>query len=228
MDSASRVLILQDLQSEDIIRRRNAYFDLVRFESGAGAILLTYVDPMAQTHIAVGSSGYRDSVVDYITRDLLLHDKAARQALRDESTIYDWDNLPGYRASAPALLHFGPEGFNNGVTMPLTVKGQIVGTCNLSTDRAAWPALTAPMLTALRPVLAEMVERARQSRSLGLTPRELEILRMVKRGLTDTQIASELFLSPRTVSTHMENARGKLSSTTRTRAVIVATDLGLI
>ncbi len=139
------------------------------------------------------------------------------------------DNLPGYRASAPALLHFGPEGFNNGVTMPLTVKGQIVGTCNLSTDRAAWPALTAPMLTALRPVLADMVERARQSRSLGLTPRELEILRMVKRGLTDTQIASELFLSPRTVSTHMENARGgKLSSTTRTRAVIVATDLGLI
>ncbi len=90
MDSASRVLILQDLQSEDIIRRRNAYFDLVRFESGAGG------DPSdvcgsSGAHSHRGrSSGYRDSVVDYITRDLLLHDKAARQALRDESTIYDW------------------------------------------------------------------------------------------------------------------------------------------
>ena len=84
------------------------------------------------------------------------------------------------------------------------------------------------MLAALRPVLAEMVERVQQSRSLGLTPRELEILRLVKDGPTDNQIATELFLSPRTVSTHMENVRTKLASTTRTRAVILAMNLGLI
>lgn len=228
MDFAARVLLLQDLQSAETTRRRAAYFDLVRRESGAGAILLTYVDPISRAHVSVGSAGYREALVDYIVRDLLINDAAARRALLDESTIYDWDNLPGFRISAPALMHFGPEGFNNGVTMPLTGKGGIIGTCNLSTEHSSWREPTTSMLAALRPVLAEMVERVQQSRSLGLTPRELEILRLVKDGLTDNQIATELFLSPRTVSTHMENVRTKLASTTRTRAVILAMNLGLI
>ncbi|MDQ0864611.1 response regulator transcription factor [Arthrobacter globiformis] len=228
MDLASGILLLRDLQSDDAIRRRVAYFDLVRRESSAEAILLTYVDPVSKAHVPIGSVGYRDVVVDYITHDLLINDLDARRALLDPSTIYTWDNLPGFRASGPALDHFVPEGFANGITMSLREKGRIVGTCNLSTDKPSWSEPTAQMLTVLRPVLADMVERVRQSRSLGLTPRELEILSLVKDGLTDSQIAAELCLSPRTVSTHMENVRGKLTASTRTRAVILAMELGLI
>jgi len=55
-------------------------------------------------------------------------------------------------------------------------------------------------------------------RSLGLTPREGEVLALAARGLTDIEIASELFLSPRTVSKHLQHAYEKLGVRSR-RAV---------
>jgi DNA-binding CsgD family transcriptional regulator len=47
-------------------------------------------------------------------------------------------------------------------------------------------------------------------RELGLTPREGEILTLVARGLTDIQIADQLFLSSRTVAKHLQHAYEKL------------------
>jgi PAS domain S-box-containing protein len=57
-----------------------------------------------------------------------------------------------------------------------------------------------------------------------LTPRENEIVRMVALGQTNDEIASELFLSPETVRSHVRNAMSKTES--RNRAQLVATALG--
>ncbi len=60
-----------------------------------------------------------------------------------------------------------------------------------------------------------------------LTEREREILDLVARGLTNTEIASRLVLSPKTVRNHVSNVFGKLQVASRAEAVAQARDAGL-
>ena len=61
-----------------------------------------------------------------------------------------------------------------------------------------------------------------------LTAREREVLALVARGLTDSQVAAELVLSPRTVQSHLSTIYSKLGVATRTAAVRLALDRGLV
>ncbi|SFH04288.1 AAA ATPase domain-containing protein [Actinopolymorpha cephalotaxi] len=61
-----------------------------------------------------------------------------------------------------------------------------------------------------------------------LSPRELEVVGLVARGLTNRQIGETLFLSPRTVGHHLRAAMRKLGVSTRTAAAIAATEAGLL
>lgn len=55
-----------------------------------------------------------------------------------------------------------------------------------------------------------------------LTPREREIVALVAEGITNRAIAERLFISERTVDTHITRIRRKLGTTTRTQLVIWA------
>jgi non-specific serine/threonine protein kinase len=61
-----------------------------------------------------------------------------------------------------------------------------------------------------------------------LTARERDVLRLVAQGLTDSQVAAELVLSPRTVQSHLSTIYSKLGVATRTAAVRIALDRGLV
>jgi predicted ATPase/DNA-binding CsgD family transcriptional regulator len=61
----------------------------------------------------------------------------------------------------------------------------------------------------------------------GLTARELEVLRLLAAGHSNAQIAEALFISPRTVSTHLTSIFTKLGVGSRTEAVATAHRLGL-
>jgi DNA-binding NarL/FixJ family response regulator len=61
-----------------------------------------------------------------------------------------------------------------------------------------------------------------------LTPRELEVLRLVARGLTNTEIGAELFLGETTVKSHVGHIFAKLSIRDRVQAVVTAYECGLI
>ncbi len=62
----------------------------------------------------------------------------------------------------------------------------------------------------------------------GLTAREVEVLKLVARGLTNAQIAQELFLSPRTVNAHLNSIYHKLGVSSRTAATRLALEHGLL
>jgi LuxR family maltose regulon positive regulatory protein len=68
----------------------------------------------------------------------------------------------------------------------------------------------------------------RSATSQGLTPRELEVLRLVAEGLSDRDIAGRLVLSPHTVHRHISNLHTKLGVSSRTAAAAVAARLGLL
>jgi DNA-binding NarL/FixJ family response regulator len=61
-----------------------------------------------------------------------------------------------------------------------------------------------------------------------LTPRELEVLRLVARGLSNADIAREFFVSDATVKTHVARIFSKLDLHDRAQAVVLAYESGLI
>ena len=71
-------------------------------------------------------------------------------------------------------------------------------------------------------------EAAPPSTAAGLTARELEVLGLVADGLTDPEVARELYLSPRTVSQHLRSIYRKLGVGSRTSATRTAVELGLV
>ena len=62
----------------------------------------------------------------------------------------------------------------------------------------------------------------------GITARELEILGLIARGLSNREIAAQLFVSENTVKTHCARAFDKLGAARRTQAVQRGKELGLL
>jgi DNA-binding NarL/FixJ family response regulator len=62
----------------------------------------------------------------------------------------------------------------------------------------------------------------------ALTPREIEVLRLVAAGLSDAKVAEKLVISSRTVNTHLTSIYGKLGVNSRTAAARCALDRKLV
>ena len=62
----------------------------------------------------------------------------------------------------------------------------------------------------------------------GLTPREIEVLRLLARGLSNKQIAAQLVISPKTVGNHVEHIYEKIDASSRTAAGLFAMQHGLL
>lgn len=61
-----------------------------------------------------------------------------------------------------------------------------------------------------------------------LTPREADVLRLVGRGMSNTETATALFLSEATVKTHLAHVFAKLGLRDRAQAVVMAYESGLV
>jgi HD-GYP domain-containing protein (c-di-GMP phosphodiesterase class II) len=68
----------------------------------------------------------------------------------------------------------------------------------------------------------------RHSRPAGLSPREIDVLRLIARGLSSRQIADHLSLSPKTVRNHTEHIYAKTGTGNRVTASLFAVEHGLL
>jgi DNA-binding NarL/FixJ family response regulator len=91
-------------------------------------------------------------------------------------------------------------------------------------------ALLAPSIT--RRLISEFTRRAHSTgqaeRLALLTEREREVVALVGRGLSNEELAAELFISPATAKTHVSHAMTKLGSRDRAQLVVFAYEAGLV
>jgi LuxR family maltose regulon positive regulatory protein len=97
----------------------------------------------------------------------------------------------------------------------------------LALSRGIAPDYVARLLAALGEE-AELAFPTMESLVEPLTERELDVLRLIVAGLSNPEIAEELFIAVSTVKSHVNHIYGKLGVTSRTQAVVKAQELGLL
>ena len=121
------------------------------------------------------------------------------------------DQVPAHLTRARALYVLGAARRRGNARSE--AKGLLLEALETATNAAA-----APLVTVIREELAAAGVRPRRSERTGvaaLTPSELRIVRLAAQGLTNPEIAQELFVSPKTVENHLTNAYPKLGVAVR-------------
>jgi two-component system NarL family response regulator len=89
------------------------------------------------------------------------------------------------------------------------------------------PSMASKLLSEFR-ALADQTAGKEQLPAPVLTPRELEVLRLVSRGMSNRDVAEQLYISENTVKNHMRNILEKLHLHTRMEAVMYAVRMRLL
>jgi DNA-binding NarL/FixJ family response regulator len=95
-----------------------------------------------------------------------------------------------------------------------------------SGDALLAPSITRRLVERFAP--AASAPRVAQGDLSELTPRELEVLQLLARGLSNAELAAELVLSEATVKTHVARILRKLGLRDRVQAVVLAYQTGLV
>lgn len=147
------------------------------------------------------------------TRQLVGRGSAARVIIL---TTFDLDQYV-YDA-----LHAGASGF----LLKDVPAQQLVNAVRAAAAGDAWlaPSVTRRLITEF----AARGPRLAPSTLPGLTERELEVLRLLARGLSNAEIAGELYIGEGTVKTHVARLLTKLGVRDRVQAVVLAYQSGLV
>lgn len=80
----------------------------------------------------------------------------------------------------------------------------------------------------LVPAGEPFIPNERRRDELGITHRELEILKLIAQGMSNREIAGKLYVSENTIKTHCSHAFEKLGAKRRTQAVQLGKEFGLL
>ena len=83
-------------------------------------------------------------------------------------------------------------------------------------------------IAAAETLVTEPSETRAASQTARLTVREIEVIQLLTAGATNDEIGARLYLSPRTVQTHIERAREKVDARNRTELAVIAVREGLV
>lgn len=147
---------------------------------------------------------------------------------RNPMNLLGWEDTPGFEDSYTCAEILRPAGYRNGFTLLLRDdRRRIVGACIGNFGHTQLSDEGRDILNRLRPVFTREVVGRYRRKSIGLTPRENQVLAALQQGLSNTEIACTLGISVRTVATHVENVLRKLGVANRVAAAVVATQLNL-
>ncbi|MER6409222.1 LuxR C-terminal-related transcriptional regulator [Streptomyces viridosporus] len=201
-------------------------------------------DPLRRRHTTLAGS-YPDDATAYI--ETRLHHDPVFPVLRSPARGGLWlRDVPGQLlAASPGFQEvLCPLGIEDGVAQCLfAADGRYVGMLNVSIRRPRrTPDPARAVLTLLTEALAAAVDTragpppekvaaadpaADARRPGGLSPRELQVLAELTAGRTNREIAERLYITPRTVGTHIEHILAKLDLPNRAAAAARAAAWGI-
>ncbi|MET7651882.1 MULTISPECIES: response regulator transcription factor [unclassified Streptomyces] len=95
-------------------------------------------------------------------------------------------------------------------------------------DALLAPAITRRLVERFAAAPEQVEPRRPHPELTALTPRELEVLRLLAHGMSNTELAARLYLSQTTVKTHVSRILAKLQLRDRVQAVVLAYETGLV
>ncbi|MGH3087502.1 MAG: tetratricopeptide repeat protein [Rubrobacteraceae bacterium] len=176
-------------------------------------------------------------------RELQKESLALRRELRDRGGIAEClEGLSGVaasegEASRAARLWAAAETLREAIGAPSPPGHRSLHDTHLNAtrarlDSAAWDAAWAegrkmPLETAIEYALEEQ-EPEERNLFAGLTRREIEVLRLVAKGLTNAEAAEKLYVSPRAINWHLTSIYRKVGAGSRAAAIRFAVENGLV
>jgi DNA-binding CsgD family transcriptional regulator len=210
-------------------RRAEAFLDTMRRQIPYAAALVTTYDPVRQRQVVVANRGYPVEVVSYVLDDFIPRDPSFRLVASHPTAVLHWDTLPLFRRSPIATDFLIPSGFCQGSSLVLDDHiGRPFGSLHVSLDESLVTPTTLGALAMARRAVIPLAAAHRMRLSTALSARELEVLHHLCAGLSNAEIAAELWVSRRTVATHVEHILRKLRTTNRVQAAVRAVALGLV
>ncbi|WP_030810188.1 helix-turn-helix transcriptional regulator [Streptomyces sp. NRRL S-337] len=210
---------------------------------------LTRWDPLRRRHTTLAGS-YPDDATTYI--ETRLHHDPVFPVLHSPARGGLWlREVPRHLlAASPGFLEvLSPLGIQDGVAQCLfDADGRYVGMLNVSTRRprrtpdparAVVTLLTESLAAAVAPRTTPRPQEAATDHAAtdpqrmdprrpgGLSPRELQVLAELTTGRTNREIAERLYITPRTVATHIEHILTKLDLPNRAAAAARAATWGI-
>ncbi|MGY1748820.1 response regulator transcription factor [Modestobacter sp. SYSU DS0511] len=221
---------LRAVASGGPLARLRGAVELLCAETNLDVAQVNSIDPRSGEHIELANLGHEERVARYYTSTrFTTRCMGFRRQRRNPEELFSWEDIPGFRESHTAREVLSPSGFGNGMSALVTNRrGAVVGVCNVNSVAEVIAPRTKQVFLGLRPTLAGLIEEAERYRSLGLSPRELEVLRLLATGLSNREIAEQLVVATRTVSTHVEHLLGKLGVSSRVQAATLAVRAGLL
>jgi len=168
---------------------------------------------------------------EYARRQRRAHTRA--KALAELDAVAGWDATSDLgRVHAPTLVIHRRQDRVVAIALGQRVAASIEGASFVpldGTEHLPWRGESDEVVRAALGFLGVRLHRRSQAEpgAAHLSVREADVLRLVARGMTDTQIAGELILSAHTVHRHVANARLKLGVSSRAAAAAWAAHNGL-
>lgn len=175
----------------------------------------------------ISNAGYPESTIGYLLKDFVLRDPGYYRVRAEPKQFVCWDDVPGYRAGRSAREIFEPAGFVQGTTKILQADG-LVGEMHINLGHPSFTSSMKEHIHEQSVLMSRVVGAHLERESLKLSPRKIEILELLAEGYSSQDIASELFLSPRTVDTHIAHLMMMMNSENRLHTVVRALQLGII
>lgn len=143
--------------------------------------------------------------------------------------ILDWNDVPLFRETATAKEILLSAGYTQGMSLVLRDGVHVIGSLHLNVSHAdSFSSDEIKAVSQAREQLNSIVRGVINGVKANLTAREVEVLSHLATGQSNREIADELAITRRTVSTHVEHILTKLGVANRVQAVVMGTALGLI
>lgn len=193
--------------------------------SGFNALIVTSASPNTNRHQVLFTSGYTPECVEHVCSRYVVNDPHYSR-IKLSTRPLGWHS--GFDQGFEAKTWLLPAGYRNGSSVSLQDQtGREIGSIHMNTRLESLSDQQFEAIESLKSFLCSTLDAQLKIDRIGLTQREIEVIRYIVQGASNPEIAEALYISRSTVATHIENVLRKLGAHSRVEIAVTALRLGI-